>query len=184
MRRFVLACGIVVGLGLAGCRSGQPEPIEPTAGATHAPSAVPTSSLTPPPLPKVAMRNDETGAANFVLYWVKVSNYAAQTGDTDLLREISAPDCEGCNRYIKLYEKTYAAGGYFKGGDRTLEHVGATTDGNLVYISAELLAAGGQFKMSSKAEEQLSQRESTDVTFVAVHRNSTWSMRDIGLTNP
>jgi hypothetical protein len=183
MRRFVLACSALICFGMSGCRAGQPEPIEPKAGATHAPSPVPTSSLTPPALPKLAKRADATGAANFVLYWVKVSNYAALTGDTDLLRTISTPDCEGCNRYIRLYEKTYADGGYFRGGDRSLDDVSTTSDGAITYISASLVATRGRFKMNSKAAEEASPHESTPVTFVARRTDVDWTMTDIGLND-
>lgn len=179
MRRLAVASAALVVL--AAC-SGDPAPIEPKDPASSTASPRPTSTLTPPTLPKPAERKDATGAANFVLYWVKVSNYAALTGDTDLLRTISAPDCEGCKRYIDLYERTYAAGGYFRGGSRTVEHVNATADGNDFYISADLQAEAGSFKLDSSASRRASEAETTSVTFRATRDDSSWSMTDIGLS--
>jgi hypothetical protein len=178
MRRLVFACAVLVVL--TGCGRA-PTPIEPGRHKTPSPTAAATTGLTPPVLPKIAQRHDATGAANFVLYWVKVSNYAARTGDTALLRTISAPDCEGCNRYIDLYEKTYAAGGYFKGGDGSLQQVTSSADGPDVYISGDWLAAPGRYRRNSSAQEHRSNAESTAVTFLARRRDKTWIMIDVGL---
>jgi hypothetical protein len=140
------------------------------------------STLKPPTLPAAAKRNDETGAANFVAYWVKVSNYAAVTGELELLRSISAPHCEGCNRYIDLYEKTYKAGGYFRRGDRRLEKVEVQTDQSGTYVSADLLATPGSYRNAADLPEKSSPADRTRVTFLAVRRGSSWVMSDIGLS--
>src|SRR5580765_89757 len=81
--------------------SHSPTPMEPKHD-TPATTTAPKPTAAPPTMPAAAKRHDATGAANFVLYWVNVSNYAATTGDTQRLREISDPKCEGCNRYIDL----------------------------------------------------------------------------------
>jgi hypothetical protein len=54
-------------------------------------------------MPKMAERNDATGAANFVLYWVHAYNYAASTGDTRPMRE-HARDCKVCTRYADDFD--------------------------------------------------------------------------------
>ena len=114
MRRLVLACAVLACL--TGC-SGRAQPIEPTnssASTSDGPAVpTPTSTLTPPTLPKQAESNDATGAANFVLYWVKAYNYAASTGDTREMRK-HARDCKVCigyaNDFDGLSPRQYLAG--------------------------------------------------------------------------
>src|SRR5690349_14062289 len=144
MLRLGHACAAIVLLAACGQR---PEPIEPKAeAATPAPPTQAAPKAAPPTMPPIAKRHDEIGAANFVLYWVKVSNYAASTGDTRRLREISDPECEGCNRYIDLYEKTYAAGGYFRGSDWKLSQLSSESDGDTFLIRAHVSAPVGEFR--------------------------------------
>jgi len=181
MRRLGLACAAIIMLSACG---GAPTPIEPKGKPSEsgAASADETSTLKPPVLPAAAKRNDETGAANFVSYWVKVSNYAASTGDTGLLREISASDCVGCFRYIDLYETTYEAGGYFKRGDRRLERVEVQTDRTEVYVTADLMASPGRYRNAAGLPEKSSPADRTTVTFLAERRGSRWVMTDVGLS--
>jgi hypothetical protein len=102
MGRFVLACAALILL--AGCQS-KPEPIEPTASAptTRPASASPHPEANPPTLPAIAKRNDETGAANFVAYWVKAFNYAARTGDAAEMERFGSR-CKACMRYADDFE--------------------------------------------------------------------------------
>ena len=103
MRLIGLSCAALVML--AAC-SGEPTPIEPTSTPVPtkpASSAGGTSTLEPPKLPAAAKRNDETGAANFVLYWVKAFNYAARTGDSDEMRRFAA-GCKVCLGYADDFE--------------------------------------------------------------------------------
>jgi hypothetical protein len=116
-------------------------------------------------MPKMAERNDATGAANFVLYWVKVSNYAALTGDTQLLRDISAPNCSGCNRYIELYEKTYEAGGYFKGSNWHLGAPQVEHAGGRFQVFSHVTAPAGTYKSSRGKPAQKAARENSNMVF-------------------
>jgi len=182
MRRLALACAAIIVLSACGRI---PTPIEPTTKASApaaSSTAESTSTLKPPTLPAAAKRNDETGAANFVVYWVKVSNYAAVTGDLELLRSISTPNCVGCNRYIRLYEKTYEAGGYFRSGDRRLERVEVQSDPSGTYVTADLVAAPGRYRNASGLPEKSSPADRTRVTFLAERRGSGWVMTDVGLS--
>jgi hypothetical protein len=102
MRRLVLALGALIVL--SACDRA-PTPIEPTAksSSSAASPADATSSLNPPELPAAAKRNDETGAANFVLYWVRAFNFAARTGDSEEMRRF-APRCKVCAGYADDFE--------------------------------------------------------------------------------
>jgi hypothetical protein len=178
MRRLVLVGAAL--LVLAAC-SAQPAPIEPKASASAPTSPRPTATLTPPPLPKQAERKDATGAANFVLYWVKVSNYAALTGDTDRLRSISDPACEGCNRYIDLYERTYAAGGYLRGAGEHLESVETESGKSDTYVRARVSSPRGRFKSAMAARTQITPAETVMITFAVRNSSGSWVMTQIGL---
>lgn len=184
MRRLLgLACAAVIIL--SACDRA-PTPIEPTAKGSasgSAPSADATSALKPPVLPAAAKRNDETGAANFVAYWVKVSNYAALTGDTSRLRDISESSCVGCHRYIDLYEATYERGGSFDGGDNALRNVTTQPGAKGIYISGTLVAAPGRYVVKKGAPRRDSPAESTNVTFLTRFSGDQWVMVDVGLTD-
>jgi hypothetical protein len=183
MPRLGHACAAIVLLAACGQA---PELIEPKAGA--ATSARPTADAptsAPPTMPPLAKRHDEIGAANFVLYWVNVSNYAASTGDTRRLREISAPDCEGCNRYIDLYEKTYGAGGYFRGGDRSLHRISVASESTRFFVTSDVEADAGLNRTDSGSNEIRSEPERIRLRFVAqLEEPHQWVMDDVGLARP
>jgi len=103
MRRLALACAALIVLSACGRT---PTPIEPTTKAS-APAASSTadsrSNVKPPTLPAAAKRNDETGAANFVLYWTQTFNFAARTGDTAEMRRFAA-NCKVCAGYADDFD--------------------------------------------------------------------------------
>lgn len=170
---------VLISAWLSAC-SPEPTPIEPK---TEPPSASTRPSPKPkvPVMPAIARRHDATGAANFVLYWVRVSNYAAKTGDTARLREISAPDCEGCNRYIDLYEKTYAAGGYFKGSDWKLSAISSEDSGSETLIRAHVDAPDGQFRNSRRDRTRRGNSEDSDLAFFVEPHDHQWELNGIVL---
>lgn len=162
----------------------EPTPIEPTATAAAPSSPTGTSKPKPPTLPAAAKRNDETGAANFVAHWVRTSDYAAVTGDTAPLREISDPQCTGCARYIQLYARTYASGGSFSGGEHQLRDVSTLASDSGIYVSATVEAAPGHFSLKAGGPSNPSKAETTRLTYLAVFEASRWIMSDIGLSEP
>lgn len=106
--------GLAAVLLLGACTS-EPSPREPS--ATSSETATPTPTVVAPTMSKQAGEDSPEGAAAFVQHYIDVFNYAAATGDVDGLSRLSSPDCKGCQSYITLYRDTYAAGGYFKGGE-------------------------------------------------------------------
>ena len=184
MRRLVgLACAAFVLLPACG---GAPTPIEPTAKAPTSArpvSARPTTTLEPPTLPKEAKRNDETGAANFVAYWVRLANYASHTGDTTLLRRASASDCDACVDYIRLYEKTYEAGGYITGGQDTLTDVEVERGSVEHFVRARVISSPGAFRPSTDAPTRKTPSERLWIIYAAKFESSRWTLTQIGLEN-
>ena len=172
MRSIALAIAAV--LLLASC-SDDPEPIEPTASASEQPA---TSA---PAMPDAARRDTPSGAATFVSYWVEVSNFASQTGDTEELTRISDETCEGCETYIDLYEKTYAAGGYFRGSEWRLSEVEVEPGDNEHLVSAHVDAPVGTFKKTRNSEVQRGNQEDSDLVFGVSYTNDSWRMTQLGL---
>jgi len=112
----VISAALSALLIVGGCTEPQPlGPIEPTTTASATPTKPDTSPTdpTPPTLPAAAKPNTAKGAARFVQHYIDLMNYSASTGDTDAIRDASK-DCEGCDNYIALYERTYRDGGYFE----------------------------------------------------------------------
>jgi hypothetical protein len=161
-----------------------PTPIEPTTKASTSSSglsAEATSTLTPPALPAAAKRNDETGAANFVAYWVRLANYASQTGDTSLLRRASASNCGACSDYIQLYEKTYDAGGYIRGGLDKLADVEVERGSTEHFVRARVTSSAGTFKASKASPLRKTPSERLWIIYGAKFESSHWILTQIGI---
>jgi hypothetical protein len=180
MRRLALACAALIVL--SACDRA-PTPIEPSAKASErGRSSEPTSNLKPPTLPAAAKRNNETGAANFVAFWVKLANYASQTGDTEQLRSVSSPSCAACNDYIHLYEETYAAGGYIKGGMDNLSAVEVERGSDEHFVRARVASSPGTFKSSKTAEPRTTPSEDLWIVYAAKYDSPGWVLTQIGLS--
>lgn len=163
-RGRVVAPAVVVLLALAatGCSSdAEPSPM-PTPSSS--PSESETPSPTPPALPAEAEGTSPAAAKAFVRHYFEQINYAALTGDTGTLRELSTDDCESCDAIASNVERIYNAGGHISeehwqirsldvlkasNGDATLS-VGARI-GREVIVEAngeETVKAGGKQPMT------------------------------------
>ena len=66
-----------------------------------------------PPTPSdLAAAPDKNGAKAFAQYFVEVVEYTWQTGNTELLRSISHPDCKWCNYIAEQTDIRTKAGGW------------------------------------------------------------------------
>lgn len=157
---------VLAALLLVGACSSDPTPREPNRSATTpGSSAPPTAAPTVPPMPAQAGEDSPEGAAAFVKHWVDVFNYAAATGDVDELSRLSSPECKGCQNYIKLYRDTYAAGGYFKGGDWTLGELELEFDRKSAFVTSSVRVDPGLTRSESSAPESSETGETTKVSF-------------------
>ncbi|MGO3042743.1 DUF6318 family protein [Ancrocorticia populi] len=101
--------GLLVALlmGLGACGGGSPA--TPTSQATAvqpsptATSAVPTkpTGIEPPEKPAAMSTPDEDGAVAAAEYFLRMTTYAAATGDTTELEAMSGPDCQFCESYLE-----------------------------------------------------------------------------------
>lgn len=168
---------IVVAVALLGACSSDAEPREPD-------PAPPTTSATPdrplPTMPAQASEDSPEGAAAFVKHYVDVFNYAAATGDVDELSRLSSPDCTGCQKYIDLYRDTYAAGGYFKGGDWKIGELRMQSIGEDTYLSTMVQVDRGSYREAQEDPEVTDLGERTEVQF-ALKRDQPWRTHQLAL---
>jgi hypothetical protein len=178
MRCGGLAAAALVLL-LAACESGSddPTPKEPTSASPTTPT--PTATL--PTMPAQASEDSSEGAAAFVKHYVDVFNYAAATGDVDELSRLSSPNCDGCQRYIDLYRDTYAAGGYFKGGDWKIGALKLETGGPESYASTDVHLDPTRYRSDSDASETTGPPENSQVTFAVVGAGKKKTMSQLVL---
>lgn len=107
----------ILGLVLSACGDGNP--VTPTGKATAVISA-PTSlapadpvkptDIAPPQKPAAMSTPDEEGAVAAAEYFLRMTTYAAATGDTAELEAMSSPDCQFCASYLESVATEYAAG--------------------------------------------------------------------------
>jgi hypothetical protein len=132
----VLAIGLA-GCFLAGC-SNQGSGNDPPSGAADPTDRSPTPELSmsggyvvgpdghllkpsdgpepqPPASPTSIGDNTPEAAEEFARYFIAVTEYAWNTGDTALLQKISAEDCIICNQMTKAVEERYESGGWTDG---------------------------------------------------------------------
>ncbi len=170
---FVTRAAAVAAFLLASACSGEPEILEPDPSAS---SSV-DQELSEPGRPRGLDDATESGAATFALYWVQVSDYAAATGDTSRLAEISAKSCDPCNDFINLYRTTHKAGGSFSGGKQDFADVSVRrVSANKMFVYAKVTAQRGLVKSSSDASPSPEPGGTDSVVYTVVRSGSEWKM--------
>jgi hypothetical protein len=171
--------GIVLAAALLlGACSSDPAPKEPTATPSE-PTASPTRAL--PTMPPQATEDSDEGAAAFVKHYVDVFNYAAATGDVEELTRLSSPDCEGCQSYIDLYQQTYAAGGYFRGGDWTIGEFSVRGGSGETYLTTSMHADSSLYRETKSSPEKRDPGEKSKLSFAVVRPSADWQVSQLGL---
>lgn len=135
------------------------------AQADPTPSPTEQTPSAPPKMPRAAHDDTDSGAIAFVKYYVDVLNYTAVTGDTDQLSNLSASDCEGCQEYIELYKSVYNDGGYFKGGEWSLDNIEVAEAGSQVRVFAHMKASSVKYRSDSDADVKHGQRDEAELVF-------------------
>jgi hypothetical protein len=70
----------------------------------------------PPTRSSFSLQHNSDGALAFAAYFYRALDWSIATTDPYLLRQISAPTCIGCNKYINAMTALEHAGGYSVGG--------------------------------------------------------------------
>lgn len=125
-RLTALALASVLTLGVSACGDDGPPKTAPSTTAATA-SSSPTGPVAPV-LPELAKRQDAVGAKAFVRFYFAAVTYAMKTGDTQLMDDYSATDCETCRGISKKVTRIYSADGQNKGGGWHVGRLAYMTD--------------------------------------------------------
>ena len=109
--RYAVAQGLVAGLVLAlSACGGDPEP-----RFEEEPSPTPSEVTSSAPVKEAWEEKSPEGAVAFAEHWTATFSEAFQTGETDELDSLSAPDCESCQFLVETVDDIYKAGGEARG---------------------------------------------------------------------
>lgn len=117
-RLTALALSGALALGVTACGHDSPPQTAPrTTPATASPSPTgPATEPAAPVLPDLAARKDAVGAKAFTRFYFAALTYAMKTGDTGLMDQYAAEDCETCAGIATKIRRIYDAGGRNDGG--------------------------------------------------------------------
>ena len=96
----------------------------PTAAYKPATAEGPAENVPLPVMPEVAKEESAEGLKAFGEYWFSLVNYGFETGDSDPVREISAPDCERCQIFYEDLEEGYVNDDWIHGGKININSAG------------------------------------------------------------
>lgn len=81
----------------------------------------PAQNVPKPEKPALAGEDSYEGAQAFLDYLADARAYAWQTGDTSLIREITAEECESCTEEYDDIDEVYESGGWASSGQETIK---------------------------------------------------------------
>lgn len=152
-------------------------PTTPTTDPTDDPTDDPEGPVEPA-LPTAARAPTRAGAEAFVRYYIDLLNYAANTGDTEPLRA-AAKGCSGCDDYVRLYEKTYEAGGWFRDpGWRPFSLISRRETGR-VTVLAQVDAPAVIFVKREGAKPQRGHPATYSLRFDVIRTKARWVMTEL-----
>lgn len=165
---------------LAGCQ-GDPDVLEPDPTTSPTPTAA-RPSASPPTASVQASEDSAEGAIAFAAHWLATSNFAAISGQTGELRQISDDSCRGCETYIQLYESVRRDGGQLEGAERTLVEASANfTKGRRAVVTAAVDIARGREKQSAEAGWVETPPSQTELIFDVRRVDEGWILRELAL---
>lgn len=180
-----VALGAVLVLGgLTGCGGDDAKPTPsptksmPVLSASPSPSVGqrPTGPIDvdPPERPAAMDNADEAGAVAAAEYFLRLTGYAAASGSTTELEELSGADCEACKRMIETPTTFHDKGGWSEMPEITIDasHVKLVAEASQQY-HVELGVVRGAYDYFTE-EEGMVHMESEPATmgFVVTMRNS------------
>ncbi len=137
-------------------------------------------------MPAVANENTPEGAASFIAHYIGILEFASSTGDVVELSRLSSEECGGCSKYISLYEKTYAEGGWFK--DRAWRKSGSELEfnpqeGSESFVTTTVTISAGTYAATSSAEPVVGEKTVRKISF-GLRFQSGWQVTQLGLGEP
>ena len=203
MKRSIAGAALVAVLvagGLSGCgRSGTDPTPRPTTSvrtleASKLPSETPTPGQQPtglldvdPPERPAAMDNaDEAGAVAAAEYYLRLTVYAAATGDTTELEAMSGEGCEFCENYIASAKELHSNGGWAELAEVSVSILN-------VWMSQE---SPGQFRVDTRAirspysfsndgsDMHSAESEDLAIGFLLDPTQGAWKVQDLQIGDP
>jgi hypothetical protein len=151
------------------------EPAQPEGQEAPGP---PVERPVEPVAPMQAQGTTVRSAEAFVGYYIDLLNYAMVTGDTKAFRAASM-DCEGCERYADLFDRTYARGGSAQTeGWRVTGSFGAPIRDN-VRVIADIRAAPLIIKNSSTSQRERYAADAYELTLELQQQLAAWHVVDL-----
>ena len=158
----------------------------PTVSSSPSPTTSPTTSSTSEPTPKpkdpvepalpaAAKAPGTEGAGAFGRYYIRLLNYASQTGDIEGLRS-AANHCDGCRMYEQLFSETYSRGGSFTGNLWSPYAVTVTSADREYVVLALVKAARGRYKPHADAQARPLKADRYSLRFAVERTGGAWSI--------
>jgi hypothetical protein len=128
------------------------------------------------------LKPTKAGANAFVEYYIDLVNYARKTGHSEPLLA-HAGGCQGCSNFADLYQRTYAAHGYFRGAGWSIRTTIPLDNGRAYQVLAVIDVAPGRYRESSSAEvEEMSAKE-LQFRFVVSRDSEGWLINEMESTS-
>jgi hypothetical protein len=143
---------------LSGCVR-NPEPA-PAPAPTKTPSPSASASPSPPVMPEAAKARTKAGAIAYAKGFIEALNFAGASGDTKALRSLFIPLCTRCEAIADGIDQTYAAGGYFRGGNWTPTSFKFYVLRNDVAVLDAIVNYEAQTWLKSRGEKPITYRSS------------------------
>jgi len=171
----LVSCSADAGPRTAPSPTTSPSP-SPTTPSTSEPTREPTNKPTgpsEPELPAAAKAPGTEGAGAFVRYYIKLLNYASQTGDIKPMRS-AASECNGCRKYEELFSKTYSRGGSFTGNLWSPFAVSVVPEGRKYVVLTLVKAARGKYSPHAGAKMRPLRPDRYSLRFAVERDGGAW----------
>ncbi len=173
----VVAAAMVCTLSVAGCTADpddQPTAVTPASPTPTDEQTEPGGNqVTEPTLPGAAEGSSIRSAKAFVGYYIDLLNYAMVTGDTKSFRA-AARNCEGCDRYADLFDRTYGAGGSATtSGWKVTSSVATDVDSGTAVL-ADVSAGPITIQKTEDAEPKTFAADAYELRFKLGTRDDSW----------
>jgi hypothetical protein len=182
---------VLLGGALAGCTDSEASPPETPSSSTSAPSSPPTTAKPTepvetaaevPPVPAMALKPTKAGANSFVRYYIDLVNYARKTGNSAPLLDHAA-GCQGCSNFADLYQRTYAADGYFRGAGWSVRTSIPLDYGKDYQVLAVIDVASGKYRESAVAQVEKMREKELQFRFVVSRDSEGWLIHEMQSTS-
>lgn len=174
-----VVAGCALTLTVGACSPDDPPTPTPT---TAAPEPA-NPDATPPPLPDQAAQFTPNGLSAFARYYLRAVGAAGRSGDTATLRELSDPDCTGCQKYVDYFDSLENDGGRIDGQEWT-----ATRNSQVrfdrrknaeSYVTTTISISAGSIRKTRDSEPQQTLASNDKVT-LALRFDDGWSVTQFG----